>query len=76
MTDWNMECNLHKYRVDPREIHFVRFIMEACDGVAVVSTIDVKTGLISVSVPPGREAEAEEIMDSLSRTIFLDKLDC
>ncbi|SHI80347.1 protein of unknown function [Desulfatibacillum alkenivorans DSM 16219] len=70
-----MECNLHKYRVDPREIHFIRFIMEACDHVAVVSTLDVKSGLISLSVPPDREEEAEEIMNSLGRSIFLDKLE-
>ncbi|MBI9077813.1 MAG: DUF4911 domain-containing protein [Desulfatibacillum sp.] len=70
-----MECNLHKFRVDPKEIHFIRFIVEACDGVAIVTTIDAKTGLISFSVPPGREKEAEGIMASLSQSIFMDRLE-
>lgn len=69
-----MKCESQKYRVDPREIHFIRFIVEACDGLATVTTIDAKTGLISVSAPYGREKEAIEVLESLGENIFLDRL--
>ena len=69
-----MKSELRKYRVDPREIHFIRFVVEACNGLATVTTMDAKTGLICVSAPPGREKEACEVLDSLGKSICLDQL--
>ncbi len=70
-----MKSNIRKYRVDPREIHYIRFIVEACDGLAVVRTLDAKTGLIDIMTPPGREKESSEVINSLSREIFMDCLE-
>ena len=70
-----MKSSLLKFRVDPREIHFIRFIVEACDGLAVVRTLDPATGLISLSVPPGREEEADGVLRSLGETVFMDRME-
>lgn len=69
-----MECTERLFRTDPVEIHYLRFILEACDGMAVLRTLDPKTGLVQVSVAPGREREADMVLAGLSREIFLDPL--
>lgn len=69
-----MKSRIEKFRVDPKEIHYIRFIVEACDGLAVVRTRDAKTGLIEVAIPPGREDEARVVLDSLGREIFMDQM--
>lgn len=41
------------YRVDRREVGYIRFIFEAYDGIAVVETIEPSTAVIALHVPPG-----------------------
>jgi hypothetical protein len=53
------------YRVDRRQINLVRFTFEAYEGVGVVSTMDAATGLIRLSIAPGCESVATEIMEDL-----------
>lgn len=55
------------YRVDRRFISFIRFIFEAYEGVAVVTTLDAKAGEIVLAVAPGCEAVAREVMADLGR---------
>ena len=55
-------CAKWYYIVPASEIHMLRFIMEAYEGVAVVTTIDSRLGLVELSVPPGCEAEVAEIL--------------
>ncbi|MEW5735098.1 MAG: DUF4911 domain-containing protein [Thermodesulfobacteriota bacterium] len=69
-----MESLCKRFRLDPVEIHYLRFILEACDGMAVLRTLDPKTGLVEISIAPGREKEAEEVLAGLSRELFLDPL--
>ena len=38
------------YRVDRREIAFIRYVLEAYDGVAVVKTLDSQVGLIEFQI--------------------------
>lgn len=55
------------YRVDRRQINLVRFTFEAYEGVGVVSTMDAATGLILLSIAPGCESVAADIMEDLGR---------
>jgi hypothetical protein len=50
--------------VPAREIHMLRFIMEAYEGIALVTTLDSHLGLIELSVAPGCEAEVARILNS------------
>ncbi len=43
------------YRIRPEEIHYLTFIIEAYEGLAVVSTIDRKAGIIKLEISPGQE---------------------
>lgn len=66
-----MQSTIKDYYVDPAEIHFVRFITEAWDGVAFMSTMDEKSGLIRLSIAPGREEEAERLTVALAADVAL-----
>jgi hypothetical protein len=60
------------YRVDRRQINFIRFVIEAYEGIAVVTTLDRALGLIGVAVAPGCEAMAGSIISDLSRSILIE----
>ena len=58
------ECSVCYYLIDPYEIHYLRFIVEAYPGIGVVSTVDPALGLVSISVAPGCESDIFEILDA------------
>ena len=60
------------YRVDRRRIVFMKFTLEAYDGVGLLTTIDAEKGLIVLHVPPGREAEADTIISDLKNDILIE----
>ena len=53
------------YRVDPRHIHYLQFILEAYDGLATLTTVHKREGRIQLAVPPGGEADARSLMEAL-----------
>ena len=60
------------YRVDRREIAYLRFILEAYDGLAVVSTLDPEAGIIVLRISPGCEPDVERILQDLKRYIMME----
>ena len=62
-----------QYRVDRREIAFIRFIIEAYDGLATVTTLDANTGLIELQIAPDCEQVVEAILLDLRRDIMMEK---
>ncbi|MFH1885287.1 MAG: DUF4911 domain-containing protein [Pseudomonadota bacterium] len=66
---------MRAYRVKPREIHFLRFILEACDGLAVQTTLDARAGLVAIACPPDRVQELDGILADLSREMDITPAD-
>jgi Domain of unknown function (DUF4911) len=60
------------YRVDRREIAYLKFILEAYDGLAVVSTLDPQAGIIVLHISPGCETDVETILQDLTREILME----
>jgi hypothetical protein len=60
------------YRVDRREIAFLRFIFEAYDGLAVLETLDPEAGLIVFHIAPGCERDIETILQDLQKDIMME----
>ena len=67
-----METKIRHYRVDKREISFLRFILEAYDGIAVLTTLDPASGIIEICVAPGCEEELDEILEELKSSILIE----
>jgi hypothetical protein len=60
------------YRVDRREIAFIKFIFEAYDGIAVLETLDPKAGMVVFHIAPGCEPDADAILQDLKRDIMIE----
>ena len=70
-----MKTTTSYYRINRRDISFFRFIFEAYDGIAVVSTVDPVQGIISVTSPPGCLPETEAVIQGLKAEIMIEKVD-
>ncbi len=62
----HLHSTLRFLRVDRRDISFLRFVLEAYEGVAVLTTLDAAKGVVSISVAPGSEPMVEEILKNLN----------
>jgi len=61
--------------MDRREIHFLKFILDGYDGMAVLKTIDREKGTVVLYIPPGREEEVSLIIDDLKRDIRIEAME-
>ena len=60
------------YRVDRREIAFLRFVFEAYDGLAMIETLNPESGLIVFYIPPGCESDVNMILRDLKTDIMIE----
>ncbi len=65
----------HTYRIDRTAIAFVKFIIEAYDNLAVVSTLDSREGVVSLAIAPACQDQVDRIMASLGAHIDIVKID-
>lgn len=54
------------FRIDRRQISFLRFILEAYEGVAVVTTLSPREGIVAIRIAPGCEQLVMAILQDLS----------
>ena len=72
---WTHEgCLRQYYRVDRREIHYLKFILEGYDGLAVMRTVDPLAGLVVLHVPAGCEKDVDAIVDDLKSHMRIEAL--
>lgn len=60
------------YRVDRREIAFIKFIVEAYDGIAVMETLDPMAGIVVFHIAPGCERDIDALLEYLKREILIE----
>ncbi len=59
---------LHReYRVDRTRIGFIKFIFEAYEGIAVITTLDARTGHVRMAIAPDLAQEAFRIIADLQK---------
>ncbi|MBE9580504.1 MAG: DUF4911 domain-containing protein [Proteobacteria bacterium] len=68
-------CTKRYYRIDRREVHYLKFILEGYAGVAVMRTLDSRTGLVVLHVSPGCETEVDMIIDDLKKNMRIEVAD-
>jgi hypothetical protein len=66
------QCIMRYYRIDRREIHYLKFVLEGYDGVAVMRTLDPQAGLVVLHVAPGCEDVVDTIIDDLKGCIRIE----
>jgi len=67
-----LETTKKYFRVDRKDIAYLRFIFEAYDGVAVVRTVDPEAGVIVLHISPGCEADVERILQNLKGDMIIE----
>jgi len=55
--------------IAPDRFHFLKFILEGYDGLAVLSSVNGKTGSIRLLYPPESEILLFELLSNLSKKI-------
>ena len=61
------------YRIDRRNISFIRFIFEGYDGIALVTTINAAEGLVRLSIAPGCLEEVESVIKKLQKKVLIEE---
>ena len=64
-----------RLRVDRREIAYFKFILEAYEGVAILTTLDPHLGTVELLIGPGCENDVYQIVKDLSRRILIETVD-
>lgn len=67
MTNW-------KIQIAPREVYYLRFILEGYDNLATMSTFDQRQGLIDLWIPSGNEDLVQELLMSIKTEIGLKQV--
>ena len=63
------------YRIHRGQIHFLKFILEGYDGVAVLRTLDSQKGLVVLQIGPGCEDVVDMIIEDLQRHIRIEDVE-
>jgi hypothetical protein len=61
-----MEINKLFLRINSAKIHFLKSILEGYEGLAMMSTIDVKQGLVSVRYSEKAQKDVVLLLEDLS----------
>ncbi|GLI34148.1 DUF4911 domain-containing protein [Desulforhabdus amnigena] len=58
------KCVVRHMILPPFQIHYLRFILEAYEGIGIVTTLDPRLGLIQLRIAPGCEEEIDRILEA------------
>ena len=71
-----MQTVVREYTVDKARIGFIRFIFEAYEGVAVVTTLNPKVdeqhGHIKLTIAPDRQETAFMVVEDLKKDFYFE----
>jgi hypothetical protein len=62
-------------QIERKLVSFIKFIFEAYDGIASISTIDPFAAKIVLNIAPGSEPEVEMLLDDLKRNMLIRRLE-
>ncbi len=60
----------------PERIHFLKFILEGYDGLAMQSTVDLKDGIVLLRFPPEMADDVAALLNDIAPAIGLDPKGC
>ncbi|UCG12934.1 MAG: DUF4911 domain-containing protein [Deltaproteobacteria bacterium] len=70
----SMRSDLWLYRINPYEIHYLKFILEGYEGLATLTTLEPNRGLVQLSVPPGSHGPLKDLMEALAKELELHRV--
>ncbi len=68
---FNLETIKKYLRIDRQEICFLRFVFEAYDGIATITTVDPEQGVVLLQIAPGCEEEVAMVLKDLEKQVLI-----
>ncbi|MCG8685479.1 MAG: DUF4911 domain-containing protein [Desulfobacterales bacterium] len=68
-----MQTIVKEYVVEKTKIGFIRFIFEAYEGLAVVTTLDSATGHIKLTISPEQQDTAFMVIEDLKKDFYFEE---
>jgi hypothetical protein len=62
------------FRVDRRDLVYLKFILEAYEGMSTLSTVEPQGVIVRLSIPSGFEADVQSIIDSVGVDIAIHEV--
>ena len=63
-----------RIRIDPEQIYFLKFILEAYDNLTIMSTVDRIEGVMELKYPPELEEDVKGVLQSMAQRLKLEEL--
>lgn len=63
------------FKVAHRDMVFLKFILEAYEGMNVMSTVDNKVGIIRIAIMPGFVADMDGLLAELGRQVTMEPVE-
>lgn len=60
------------FKVNRRDMVYLKFILEAYEGMNVMSTVDNAAGIIRIAIMPGFEADMDALLAELGRQVTME----
>lgn len=75
MQKQNLVFIVKTLTISADKIGFFRSLLEACDNLAILTTVDEKQGLVALRYPEGNTVEVEEMLGALPDHLALVPVD-
>ena len=69
-----MKTGNRYYQLASRDLVYMKFILEAYEGLSTMSTIDGKRGIVRVNFPLPFAADMAALMDALAKEIAVSEV--
>ena len=60
------------FRVNRRDMVYLKFILEAYEGMNVMSTVDNAAGIIRIAIMPGFEDDMDALLAELGKKVSME----
>ena len=65
-TEIKRNCSSWRLEISPDRIHFLKFILEGYDGLAILSTIDPRQGIVEIKYPPEIKKDLTDLLKNIA----------
>ena len=69
-TEKMKHCSSLQLEISPDRIHFLKFILEGYDGLALLTTLNSRQGLVEIKYPPEVEKDITNLLKNLAPQIL------
>ncbi len=63
------------FKVAHRDMVYLKFILEAYEGMNVMSTVDNKSGIIRIAIMAGFEADMDDLLADLGKQVGMEAVE-